>query len=80
MGQADEFRKRAARLFALALQASERGDEAFAVEIAGAANIALEHAEKLERGAKILPPSPIEGGSQHVVQQQQQPKPEPDKE
>lgn len=79
MGQADEFRKRATRLFALALQASERGDEAFADELAAAANMALEHAENLERGAKIFPPSSTEGGSLHLAQQQQQPKPESDK-
>lgn len=67
MDQANRFRERATRLFALALQVSKHGDQALADELTNAANDVLDQAERLERENKAIRP-----------QQQQKPKPDKD--
>ena len=69
MDDAARVRERAVRLYALALQARERGYTS-ARELERLANEAMAHAEELER--RITPPAEI---PQHVAQQQQQPQP-----
>jgi hypothetical protein len=69
------LRERATRLFALALQVSEHGDQALADELTNAANYVLDQAERLERENKAIRPPSTKSGSQHVTQQQK-PKPE----
>jgi hypothetical protein len=71
MDDAARVRERAVRLFALALQARERGFTS-ASELERLANETMAHAEELERRPCIVPP-PAE--MPQVAQQQQQPQP-----
>jgi hypothetical protein len=73
MDDAARVRERAVRLYALALQARERGYTS-ASELERLANETMTHAEELERRACIVTP-PAEM-PEHVAQQQQQPQPE----
>ena len=70
MSDSDKLRDRAARLFALALQARERGYVS-ADELAKLASEALAQAEDMERRTTRVPPP--RDVSQQVAQQQQQP-------
>jgi hypothetical protein len=72
MDDAARVRERAVRLYALALQARDRGYTS-ASELERLANETMAHAEELERRTCIVPP-PAET-PQHVSQQQQQPQP-----
>jgi hypothetical protein len=72
MEDAARVRDRAVRLYALALQARERGYTS-ASELERLANEAMAHAEELERRPRIVPP-PADM-PQQVAQQQQQPQP-----
>jgi hypothetical protein len=69
MDDAARVRERAVRLYALALQARERGYTS-ADELERLANERMTHAEDLER--RITPPAEI---PKHVAQLQQQPQP-----
>ena len=72
MDDAAQVRERAVRLFALALQARERGYTS-ASELERLANETMAHAEELERRTRIVtPPAEMR---QPVAQQQQQPQP-----
>ena len=72
MDDAAQVRERAVRLFALALQARERGYTS-ASELERLANETMAHAEELERRRRIVtPPAEMR---QPVAQQQQQPQP-----
>jgi hypothetical protein len=72
MDDATRVRERAVRLYALALQARERGYTS-ASELERLANETMTHAEELERRTCIATP-PAE--PQDDAQQQQQPPPE----
>jgi hypothetical protein len=72
MDDAARVRERAVRLYALALQARERGYTS-ASELERLANETMSHAEELERRTRIVTP-PAEA-AQQVAQQQQQPQP-----
>jgi hypothetical protein len=72
MDDAARVRERAVRLYALALQARQRGYTS-AGELERLANEAMAHAEELER--RIAPPAEM---PQQVAQQQQQPQPKKD--
>jgi hypothetical protein len=72
MDDAAQVRDRAVRLFALALQARERGYTS-ASELERLANETMAHAEELERRTcSVTPPAEM---PQQVAQQQQQPQP-----
>jgi hypothetical protein len=73
MDDAAQVRERAVRLYALALQARERGYTS-ASELERLANETMAHAEELERRPPIVTPSAEM--PKHVAQQQQQPQPE----
>jgi hypothetical protein len=73
MDDAARVRERAVRLYALALQARERGYTS-ASELERLANEAMTHAEELERRTRIVPTQPATL-PQPVAQQQQQPQP-----
>jgi hypothetical protein len=73
MDEAARVRERSVRLYALALQARERGYTS-ASELERLANETMTHAEELERRTCIVTP-PAEM-TQQVAQQQQQPQPE----
>jgi hypothetical protein len=73
MDDAARVRERGVRLYALALQARERGYTS-ASELERLANETMAHAEELERRARIVPPPPAMP-QQQVAQQQQQPQP-----
>ena len=77
MDDAARVRERAVRLYALALQARERGYTS-AGELEGLANEAMAHAEELERRTRIVPP-PASEVPRQVAQQQQQPQPTTEK-
>ena len=77
MDDAAQVRERAVSLYALALQARERGYTS-ASELERLANEAMAHAEELERRTHIVPPAAAEM-RQQVAQQQQQPQPETEK-
>jgi hypothetical protein len=71
MDDAAQVRERAVRLYALALQARERGYTS-ASELERLANETMSHAEELERRTcSVTPPAPV---PQQVAQQQPQPK------
>jgi hypothetical protein len=72
MDDAARVRERAVRLYALALQARERGYTS-ASELERLANEAMAHAEELERRTCSVTPSPAM--PQQAAQQQQQPQP-----
>ena len=76
MDDAARVRERAVRLYALALQARERGYTS-ASELERLANETMTYAEELERRTCIVTP-PAEM-PQHVAQQQQQPQTKPKK-
>ena len=72
MDDAARVRERAVRLYALALQARERGYTS-ASELERLANETMTHAEELERRtSSATPPAAM---PQQVAQQQQQPQP-----
>ncbi len=71
MDDAAQIRERAVRLYALALQARERGYTS-ASELERLANETMSHAEELERRTcSVTPPAAM---PQQVARQQQQPK------
>jgi hypothetical protein len=76
MDDAARVKERAVRLYALALQARERGYTS-ASELERLANETMAHAEELERRTRIATP-PAEM-PQQVAQQQQQPQPKLEK-
>ena len=53
MGDPNDLRARATRLFALALAAREEGMDAYANEVTKLANDALTEAEEMERRQKV---------------------------
>ena len=73
MDDAARVRERAVRLYALALQARERGYTS-ASELERLANETMAHAEELERHNRVVTP-PAEA-PQRAAQQQQQPQPD----
>ena len=71
MDDAAQVRERAVRLYALALQARERGYTS-ASELERLANETMSHADELERRTRsVTPPATM---PQQVAQQQPQPK------
>ena len=71
MDEAAQVRERAVRLYALALQARERGYTS-ASELERLANETMSHADELERRTRsVTPPAAM---PQQVAQQQPQPK------
>ena len=71
MDDAAQVRERAVRLYALALQARERGYTS-ASELERLANETMSHADELERRTRsVTPPAAM---PQQVAQQQPQPK------
>ena len=74
MSEYERLREQAARLLALALKARERGDADLADQLTAQA------AELLDKAPALNPPPVAPEPSQHVAQQQQQPRSdEPDK-
>jgi hypothetical protein len=69
MTDAGELRERAERLFALALQAREKGDVPLAEQLTALAVECLESANGTHDSADLAPPAPP---SRRVVPQQQQ--------
>jgi hypothetical protein len=72
MDHAGQLRDRAARVFALAMKARERGDQAFSDELTSIANEALAEADRFEHETFGTTPLPADGDAQSIVQQQQQ--------
>jgi hypothetical protein len=72
MDHAGQLRDRAARVFALAIRARERGDQAFSDELTSIANEALAEADRFERETFVTTPLLTDGDALPIVQQQQQ--------
>jgi hypothetical protein len=67
--ESDKLRAQAARLFAMAMDARDEGDDTAAEAFTIRADEYIERATDIERGTQAPPPAPP---SQQVTQQQQQ--------
>ena len=74
---ADQVRKRATRLFALALKARDDGKNDYADELTALAVEAFDHATEMGHRSGAMPILPATETPQQVAQQQQQPQPDP---